>query len=59
MAKVPIEHGDITSIWIFDNDTWNDCPKCGKFWKDRIATPGLIHKTRLCDECKKANSINN
>jgi hypothetical protein len=34
-----------------DNQTWNDCPACGKSWKDAIATPGLIHRTRLCSEC--------
>lgn len=33
------------------NDTWNDCPECGKAWKDEIATPGLLHRTRLCDKC--------
>ena len=33
------------------NETWHDCPQCGKSWKDTIATPGLIHKTIICDEC--------
>jgi hypothetical protein len=36
-----------------DNQTWNDCPKCGKAWPDEFATPGVIHRTRLCDDCAK------
>lgn len=38
---------------IKDNETWNDCPHCGKCWKDEKPTPGLIHRTRSCDDCKK------
>jgi len=34
-----------------DNETWNDCPNCGAFWKDKFPTPGLIHRTRLCYKC--------
>jgi hypothetical protein len=43
-------------IWINNmtsNETWNDCPRCGKSWKDAVPTPGLIHRTRYCDECKE------
>ena len=36
-----------------DNQTWNTCPKCGHEWCDEVATPGLIHRTRLCDMCKE------
>lgn len=36
---------------IKDNETWNDCPECGKSWKDNIPTPGLLHRTRLCEKC--------
>jgi len=36
-----------------DNETWNDCPRCGKTWKDEKPTPGLIHRTRYCDNCKE------
>lgn len=42
---------DVISEVIKDNDTWNDCPKCGNSWKDEIATPGLIHRTRICARC--------
>src|SRR5262245_38313178 len=38
-----------------DNQTWNDCPRCRKTWKDEIPTPGLIHRTRLCEECRNEN----
>lgn len=39
-----------------DNETWNTCPTCLKDWKDKVATPGLIHRTRACDDCiKKVN----
>jgi protein-arginine kinase activator protein McsA len=36
---------------ITNNETWNDCPRCHKSWKDDIATPGLLHRTRYCAEC--------
>ena len=42
---------DITSSTIRNNETWNDCPKCGLAWKDKISTLGVIHRTRLCDNC--------
>ena len=41
----------VESNIIKDNDTWNTCPKCYKDWKDEIATPGLLHRTKLCDKC--------
>lgn len=41
---------DITTT-VINLETWNDCPKCGKAWKDKIPTPGLLHRTRLCDRC--------
>lgn len=44
---------DITSPEMKDNQTWNDCPNCCKYWHDVIATPGLIHRTRLCDDCTR------
>ncbi len=34
-----------------NNDTWNHCVKCGKDWKDKIATPGLLHRTTICEDC--------
>lgn len=45
-----MERPDVTAN-IKDNETWNDCPKCGRSWKDIVATPGLIHRTRLCARC--------
>lgn len=31
--------------------TGNTCPECGKQWLDDKPTPGIIHRTRLCEEC--------
>jgi len=45
---------DIILKTMTDNQTWNDCPKCRKIWRDRISTPGIIHKTQYCDDCKQA-----
>jgi hypothetical protein len=42
---------DIVSPSMKDNETWNDCPDCGKSWKDETPTPGLIHRTRQCYDC--------
>ena len=36
-----------------DNQTWNTCPKCLRNWITIPAIPGVIHRTRYCDECKK------
>ncbi len=54
---------DITAP-VGDNETWNDCPYCKASWKDEISIPGLLHRTRLCHECKDKiliadNSFNN
>jgi len=38
---------------ITDNQTWNNCPQCGKAWPDKKATPGLLHRTRLCAKCER------
>lgn len=46
-----MEQRDITLPKMTDNQTWNTCPDCGKNWQDIPAIPGLIHRTRLCDEC--------
>lgn len=53
MRRKRRERGDIIAPAMQDNQTWNDCPDCGKSWKDRIPTPGLLHRTRLCEECKR------
>lgn len=44
---------DIIVKTMTDNETWNDCPRCGKSWKDETPTPGLIHRTRYCNSCKE------
>lgn len=41
----------ITSPSMKNNETWNDCPVCGYAWKDDVATPGVIHRTKLCERC--------
>jgi hypothetical protein len=33
------------------NETWNTCPECGHEWADDAPTPGLLHRTRLCETC--------
>ena len=36
------------------NETWNTCPWCHKHWKDEIAIPQILHRTRYCsDKCKE------
>lgn len=49
---------DVVAPTMVDNQTWNTCPDCGKDWQDPVAIPGLIHRTRRCDDCrtKKTNS---
>lgn len=49
--------GNITSPGMTDNETWNDCIRCGKEWKDTISTPGLIHRTTMCKECKNGRIV--
>lgn len=53
MVKEYVKREDITSSQILGNDTWNDCPECGRTWKDDVGTKGLIHRTRLCHLCSK------
>jgi len=42
---------EVTSQLIKDNETWNTCPYCNKSWKDEKATPGLLHRTKMCKKC--------
>jgi nitrous oxide reductase accessory protein NosL len=42
---------DVVSESMKDNETWNTCPECDRSWKDEKATPGLIHRTRVCARC--------
>jgi hypothetical protein len=46
-----MDPGDVISKSIKDNETWNSCPECKKDWKDIVATPGIIHRIRLCARC--------
>ncbi len=50
-----MEQQDITAP-MKDNQTWNSCSECSKNWQDTVPTPGLLHRTRLCEKCKKKNS---
>lgn len=44
---------DVTSKTMTTNDTWNECPRCMKAWKDIPAIPGIIHRIRYCNDCKE------
>jgi hypothetical protein len=44
-----------TNVKSICQETWNDCPQCGEAWKDPKPTPGLLHRTVLCDLCKQIN----
>lgn len=60
MQGKPLEKGDVTSELIKNNDTWNECMVCGKSWKDKIAIPGLLHRTVTCDSClRRINDYQN
>lgn len=50
---------DVKCEQIRDNETWNTCPDCGKEWKDEVATPGLLHRTRRCDDFQKQDKGSN
>lgn len=54
MRKKLIEKKDVTTTMV-NLETWNDCPDCGRAWKDKIATIGILHRTRLCSNCIKKN----
>lgn len=59
MRRRPRERdkGEVTAPSMRDNQTWNDCPECGKEWRTIPSIPGVIHRTRLCDGClRKTNS---
>ena len=49
--------GNITCKGMTDNETWNDCIGCGKGWKDQNPTPGLIHRSTLCERCKNGRDM--
>lgn len=53
MRRRPLEQDvdEIRTPLINDNQTWNDCPNCGKTWETKPAIPHVIHRTRLCSEC--------
>lgn len=41
----------VVSKKIMDNHTWNTCPDCLKHWRDKINTPGILHRTKQCNKC--------
>lgn len=51
MPKKLPSKGDVEA-GMQDNETWNTCPSCNHSWKDKVATPGLLHRTRLCENCR-------
>lgn len=48
--------GDITAP-ISDNQTGNTCPDCLKHWLDKKPVPGLLHRTKLCNKCKRKKYV--
>ncbi len=52
MRRKPRERDvEIRAQHMRDNQTWNDCPECGRHWQTIPPIPGLIHRTRLCNAC--------
>lgn len=45
------DFNEVKSENITDNDTWNTCPVCQKKWRDPVSVPGLLHRTKTCDDC--------
>lgn len=39
-----------------DHDTYNTCPDCDTGWKDAEPTPGILHRTRICDACRQRSA---
>lgn len=60
MRRKPLERGyeDVVVPTMTDNQTWNTCPDCGRNWKEPVAIPGLIHRTRRCDGCRTGKETN-
>lgn len=54
-------HCDVIAVFVNSYDptqeTWNTCPDCGRRWKDLVATPGLLHRTRRCPPCYDAPAL--
>ena len=45
-------HGDVlAALADAEAETWYTCPDCRKIWRDEVATPGIIHRLRLCEDC--------
>lgn len=60
MRRRPREHDkdEIRLMKMKDNQTWNDCPTCGRTWQTYPSIPGVIHRTRLCDVCLRQVNLN-
>jgi hypothetical protein len=56
---MPNTQSDIVLKTIVDNVTTNNCLRCGKQWVDETPTPGLIHRTMLCENCRDILEENN
>jgi len=48
---MPRKHPDVECSEISDNETWNNCPVCGKNWKSVPPIQGILHRTRICQSC--------
>lgn len=36
-----------------DNETWHYCLECGKNWKEKFSTPGLLLSVKTCRDCNE------
>lgn len=44
---------NIVSESLQDNETWSECPNCGRVWKEDASTVGLLYRYVLCSTCKQ------
>ena len=47
---------------VHDAETWNTCPECFNRWKETVAIPGVVHRTKVCVLCAarlKAEAVKN
>lgn len=53
---MPTRQDDITSP-NHQTETWNTCPECGKSWQTIPSIPGVIHRTKQCDSCRRNEAL--